>query len=386
MRYLFLSLMMVAACRPRHAPGAEAANDTPGAVAAAGDLWIGEVGSITGSEATFGTSTRDGVALALKALNDAGGINGRKLRVQLYDDEGKPEEAASTITKLITQDHVLAVIGEVASSRSIAMAPIAQNYKVPLISPSSTNPKVTQIGDYIFRVCFIDPFQGTVMAKFAINDLHAKTAAILRDTKSDYSIGLATFFIEAFKKAGGTIVKDEAYTSGDVHFKSQLTSVKNLKPDVIFVPGYYTEVGLIARQARELGLTAPLLGGDGWDSPKLIEIGGEAINGSYFSNHYSAQSEAPEIKDFVARYQAAYGHVPDALAAMGYDAALVLIDAIKRAKAITPPDIRNALADTKNFAAVTGHITIDAERNATKPAVVLKVAGGAYQYITSIQP
>lgn len=386
MRYFFVSMLVLAACRPRQTTGTEAGGYNGSAVAAAGDLWIGEVGSLTGSEATFGTSTRDGVELARRAFNEAGGLNGRKLQVKVYDDEGKPEEAASTITKLITQDKVLTVIGEVASSRSIAMGPIAQRYKVPLLSPSSTNPKVTEIGDYVFRVCFIDSFQGMVMAKFASDNLHAKTAAILRDTKSDYSIGLATVFTEAFTKAGGKIVKDEAYSSGDVHFKSQLTSIKNLKPDVIFVPGYYTEVGLIARQKQELGLTAPLLGTDGWDSPKLIEIGGEAINGSYFSNHYSAQSDAPEIKDFVARYQAAFGHMPDALAAMGYDAGLVLIDAIKRAKAVTPTDIRDALAATKDFAAVTGHITIDEHRNASKPAVVLKVESGAYKYITSIKP
>lgn len=353
---------------------------------ASNEILIGEIGSLTGSEATFGTSTRDGVELAIRQANAKGGVNGKKLKVKVLDDQGKPEEAASAITKLITQDKVVAVIGEVASSRSIAMGPIAQNYKVPMISPSSTNPKVTEIGDYIFRVCFIDPFQGTVMARFASGELKAKNAAILRDTKSDYSLGLAQFFTEAFTKAGGTIVKDEAYASGDVHFKSQLTAIKAAKPDVIFVPGYYTEVGLVARQARELGLNAPLLGGDGWDSPKLTEIGGKFIDNSYFSNHYSEELDSPEVKSFVSEFKTAFSYQPDGLAAMGYDAASVLIDALKRSPDTTGPALRDAIAATKNFAAVTGKISIDAQRNPTKPAVVLKVDGGKYKYMATINP
>ncbi len=380
-----LALCFVIACRPREEAASKPTSNKP-EVAASGDIWLGEIDSLTGSEATFGTSTRDGVNLALDAYNAAGGFHGKKVHVKIYDDEGKPEEAAATITKLITQDKVLAIIGEVASSRSIAMAPIAQSYKIPMVTPSSTNPKVTEIGDYIFRVCFIDPFQGTVMAKFAANDLHAKTAAILRDTKSDYSIGLATFFIEAFKKLGGTIIKDEAYTSGDVHFKSQLTALKNEKPDVIYVPGYYTEVGLIARQAKELGINAPMLGGDGWDSPKLLEIGGAAVNGSYFSNHYSADSDDPQVKKFVSDYNTAFGHKPDALAAMAFDAAHVVLDALQRAKDATPSALRDALAETKGFPGVTGSITIDAHRNASKPAVVVKVSDGSVHYVTSIKP
>jgi len=257
---------------------------------------------------------------------------------------------------------------------------------VPMITPSSTNPKVTEAGDYIFRVCFIDPFQGTVMAKFAAEHLKAKTAAVLRDTKSDYSMGLSQYFIENFKKSGGTIVKDEAYASGDVHFKSQLTAIKATKPDVVFVPGYYTEVGLVARQARELGLTVPLLGGDGWDSPKLFEIGGKFVENTYFSNHYSQEQDVPEVKRFVADYDAAYGHKPDGLAAMGYDAARVLVEAMKRTTDDSSAQLRDQIAATKNHTGVTGNITIDEKRNATKSAVVLKVEGGAAHYVTTIKP
>jgi branched-chain amino acid transport system substrate-binding protein len=382
---LALSLL---ACRERQTatPADTSKTVDAGNANTSDELLIGEFGSLTGSEATFGTSTRDGIELALRQANAAGGVKGKKLRAKVYDDQGKPEEAASAVTKLITQDKVIAILGEVASSRSIAAAPIAQNNRIPMITPSSTNPKVTEIGDHIFRVCFIDPFQGTVMAKFAQSELKAKTAAILRDTKSDYSIGLANYFIQSFKAAGGTIVSDEAYASGDVHFKSQLTVIKTTKPDVVFVPGYYTEVGLIARQARELGVNVPLLGGDGWDSPKLLEIGGKFVENTYFSNHYSDELDTPEVKRFVSEFESAFKHKPDGLAAMGYDAANVLIDALKRAPDASSKALRDALANTKDFVGVTGKITLDEQRNATKSAVVLKVVDGKYKYMTTINP
>ena len=302
--------------------------------ASAQEILIGEVGSLTGSDATFGTSTRDGIDLAIKQANDAGGIQGKKLRVLVLDDQGKAEEAATAVSKLVTQDNVIALLGEVASTRSLAMAPIAQANKVPMISPSSTNPEVTKKGDYIFRVCFIDPFQGSVMAKFAYNTLKVRKAAILRDIKNDYSMGLAQYFIETFKKLGGEIVVDQSYSAGDIDFKSQLTAIKPKNPEAIFVPGYYTEVGLIGRQARELGIKVPLLGGDGWDSTKLKEIGGNSLNGSFFSNHYSPDDKSPRVQKFISEYKTMFGAVPDGLAAMGYDAAVVLIDAMKRAKSL----------------------------------------------------
>lgn len=382
--FLAVSLAFAgSACKKAATPG----NMSGSSVDSSGDvLRIGEVGSMTGSEATFGTSTHNGIELALKQVNAAGGVKGKKFQLISLDDQGKPEEAATAVTKLITQNGVTAILGEVASSRSLAMAPIAQNHQIPMITPSSTNPDVTKKGDYIFRVCFIDPFQGTVMAKFAANNLKAKKIAVLRDVKNDYSIGLAKFFEETLKTLGGSVIVTQSYSAGDIDFKSQLTDIRGKAPDAIFIPGYYTEVGLIARQARELGITVPLMGGDGWDSPKLAEIGGDAVNNTYFSNHYSAENKAPNVQDFIAKFKEAYGVIPDGLAAMGYDAAMVLIDAMKRAKSLNTPDIRDALAATKDYKAVTGNITMDGNRDAVKSAVVLKVDGGTFKYQTTINP
>lgn len=350
-------------------------------------ILVGEVGSMTGSSATFGVSTHQGIELAFKQINEAGGIRGKKLKLISLDDGGKPEEAAIAVTKLITQNKVSAILGEVASSRSLAMAPIAQQYKIPMITPSSTNPKVTEQGDFVFRVCFIDPFQGTVMAKFAYEQLKTKKVAVLRDVKNDYSVGLANYFSETFRKLGGEIVVDQSYSEGDRDFKAQLTAIKGKTPEAIFVPGYYGEVGLIARQARELNINVPLLGGDGWDSPKLAEIGGKAVEGSYFSNHYSSEDNSPQVQQFIKEFKAAYKIVPDGLSAMGYDAAKVLADAMNRASDLNPISIRDAISATVNYPGVTGMITIDKERNAKKPAVVLKVAAnGNYKYQTTIHP
>jgi branched-chain amino acid transport system substrate-binding protein len=245
---------------------------------------------------------------------------------------------------------------------------------------------VTETGDYVFRVCFIDPFQGLVMAKFATNTLKVRNVAILRDIKNDYSVGLADVFVENFKKMGGMIVADESYSEGDTDFSAQLTSLKARNPQAIFIPGYYTEVGLIARQARRLGLAVPLMGGDGWDSPKLVEIGGEALNNTYYSNHYSVSDPSPAIQNFVSQYKAKYGEVPDALAALGFDAANILFDAIRRANSTAPAQIRDAIAQTKDYPGVTGKITIDQDRNAVKPAVVLRVREGKLEFVETIAP
>ena len=350
------------------------------------EIRIGEYGSLTGAQATFGISTQDGIQLAVDEVNAAGGVNGKTLKVIALDDQGKPEEAAVAVTKLITEDKAQVILGEVASSLSLAAAPICQDHKIPMITPSSTNPKVTQVGDYVFRVCFIDPFQGQVMADFAMNNLKAKTAAVLRDQKSDYSMGLADFFIKRFTAKGGSIVIDQSYVAGDVDFKSQLTTIREKKPDVIFVPGYYTEVGLIAQQARELGIKVPLMGGDGWDSSKLYEIGGKALDGCYFSSHYSPQSTDPKVQEFVKKYQTKFGQVPDALATLGYDSVGVLVTALKNAKSLSAADIRDAIAATKNYNGITGSISLDADRNAVKPAVVLKISGGKSSFATSVNP
>jgi branched-chain amino acid transport system substrate-binding protein len=377
------SLLLTGSCIKKDGASSNSATNSP----EGSEILIGEYGSMTGSESTFGVSTHKGVLMAIDEVNKAGGIKGKKIQLKHYDDQGQAAEAVTTMTKLITQDKVSLVIGEVASSRSIAAGAIAQQYKIPMVSPSSTNPKVTQVGDYVFRVCFIDPFQGAVMARFAINNLKLKRAAVFRDIKADYSVGLANFFLEEYKKMGGEVVADVSYASGDMDFKSQLTSIKGKNPDVLFVPGYYTEVGLVARQARELGLKAVLLGGDGWDSEKLTEIGGEAIVGGYYSNHYSHEDKSPVVQNFVAQFKARYGDVPSGLAAQGYDAAMVAFDAMKRSPDLSPKSLRDALAQTKNFQGVTGMITINEDRNAVKPAVVLKVVGPQKtSYVTTINP
>jgi branched-chain amino acid transport system substrate-binding protein len=350
------------------------------------EILVGEYGSLTGTTATFGQSTNNAIQMAFEQINAAGGVLGKKVRVIVEDDQSKPEEAATAVTKLINQNHVVAMLGEVSSSRSLAAAPICQANGVPMISPSSTNPRVTQVGNYIFRVCFIDPFQAEVGARIAWEILHLKKVAILSDVRNDYSVGLQTFFRQTFKGFGGEIVAEQSYSEGDSDFRAQLTQIKSANPEGIYVPGYYTEVGTIARQARELGITVPLMGGDGWDSPRLWEIGGEALNGCYFSNHYSVDDPSPAVQKFVTDYRAKYKQTPDALAALGYDAARILADAMTRAGSTKGDKVRDALSATKDFQGVTGTITINKERNAIKPAVVLKIENGKFVYVTTVKP
>ena len=379
-----LAIALVSSCTKKGTDSSSGKSTVQGVVG--NEILIGEYGSLTGSEATFGKMTNMGIRLAFKQINEAGGVKGKTLKLITLDNQGKSEEAATAVTKLITQEKVMAVIGEVASSRTLAAAPIAQQYKIPMISPSSTNPKVTEVGDYIFRVCFIDPFQGTVMAKFATDELKIKKVAILTDVKSDYSVGLASFFKETFTKMGGEIVSEQSYASGDIDFKGQLTNIKSKEAEGIYIPGYYTEVGLIARQARQLGLKQHLMGGDGWDSSKLSEIGKEAINGSYFSNHYTTESTDPTVRKFIDEFKAEFKETPDGLAALGYDAAKIMADSLNRATELTPAALRDAIAQTKDFPGVTGKITIDQNRNSVKAAVVVQVDGSLNKYITTIQP
>ena len=372
------------------------------------ELVVGVYGSLTGNDATFGESTKLGVELALSELQASkqGKIGGLTLRSVVEDDQGRAEEAATVVQKLINQDQVAAVIGEVASSRSLAAAPICQAASVPMITPSSTNPKVTEVGSFISRMCFIDPFQGTVMAKFAAQNLGVKKVAILKDVKSDYSVGLSQFFTEAFTAAGGTISTEQAYSAGDQDFSAQLTAIKAKKPDAIFIPGYYTEVGLIARKARELGLTCPLLGGDGWESEQLIEIGGDALNGAYYSNHFAVDNPDPRLQEFLKNFRAKFGKDPDAIGGLAYDAANVLFGCLEKlaaedanafkalaaSKANTPErkvaqsKLAEMIAATSGYPGVTGIITLDASRNASKPAVVLEIKGGKKVYSTTIAP
>ncbi|HEV2827618.1 MAG TPA: ABC transporter substrate-binding protein [Pyrinomonadaceae bacterium] len=358
----------------------------PGAGGNSGPIVIGYYGDLSGRTSNFGQSTKNGVEMAADEINKAGGIDGRQITILSEDDEGRPEKAATVVTKLIDQDRVVALLGEVASGNTLAAAPKAQAARVPMISPSSTNPAVTQVGDYISRVCFIDPFQGDVMAKFAANTLKAKKAAIMLDFNSPYSRGLTEFFEASFKKLGGEIVDKQSYTQGDRDYKGQLTAIRSKNPDVIYVPGYYGEVGVIAKQAKQLDIKAPMLGGDGWDSTQLWDLGGDALNGDYISNHYSVDDPSPAIQKFVADYKARYGNVPDALAALGYDAMKVLADAIKRAGTTEEPQLKDAIAATKDFAGVTGTISLDKDRNAVKPAVVLKLQDKKYIYVETIYP
>lgn len=353
------------------------------------EIVIGQYASLTGSEATFGINSANGVALALEEVNGQGGVlGGRKIKIITEDDQSKPGQPSAAVKKLVSSDKVIAVIGEIASSRSLEAAPICQEAKIPMVSPGATNARVTEVGDYIFRVCFIDPFQGTVMAKFALDNLKATKVAILTDVRNDYSVGLTQYFKEYFESHGGKVVMERSFSGGgtDKDFRAQLTSIKTAQPDAIFVPGYYTEAGLIAKQARSLGIKVPLLGGDGWDSPKLSEIGGSAIDGSYFSTHFSPKDTNPKVSDFVKKYQAKFKAMPDGMAPLGYDAMMVLAQAINTAGSTDGSKIRDALAGVKDFDGVTGKITIDAKRNATKAAVVLKVSSQGNDFVASVAP
>jgi branched-chain amino acid transport system substrate-binding protein len=347
---------------------------------------VGEFASMTGSEASFGQSSHKGTELAIEDLNAAGGVLGKKFELIMEDDQSQAGQPATVVRKLISRDGVVAILGEVASSRSLEAAPICQQNQIPMISPSSTNPKVTQVGDYIFRVCFIDPFQGTVMANFALHTLHLKNVAVLTDVKSDYSLGLAKFFKEGFIAGGGAISTEQNYSGGDKDFNAQLTSIKAANPDGIFVPGYYTEVGLIALQAKQLGITVPIFGGDGWESSALVSIGGTALEGDYYSTHFSPEDTAPAVQEFVKKFKAKYNETPDAMAALGYDSAMILAAAIKTAGTTDGPKVRDALAATKDFQGVTGKTTIDANRNASKPAVILTIKNGEFKYVETVAP
>ncbi|MBK9036881.1 MAG: ABC transporter substrate-binding protein [Myxococcales bacterium] len=383
---LSVLLAVTAGCeRKRNQTGGGGGSGESGSGGAGGGVpdnrpvMIGHFASMTGSEATFGQSTDRGIRLAIAERNaaiDAGTLKGRKIDLTTEDDAGKPQEAGTAVTKLITRTKVVAILGEVASGLSMAGGQVAQQYGVPMISPSSTNPAVTQIGDMIFRVCFLDEFQGKVVAKFAVEELKAKKVAILFDQGQPYSKGLADFFEKALKAAGGEVATRQAYDTNNPDVGAQLASIKDANPDAVFLPGYYTQAANIARQARKLGITVPFLGGDGWDSAKLEEIGGDAVQGSFFSNHYSPEEETPAVQNFVAKYKAKHGAAPDALAALGYDAANLLFAAIDRSPSLSGKDLAATIAATKGFAGVTGEITINGDRDASKSAVVVKIDHG----------
>ncbi len=353
---------------------------------AQGTIKIGQFASLTGKEASLGQSSHKGTTLAVEHINAAGGVLGLRLELITEDTQSKAGESGTAVRKLISRDKVVALLGEVASSRSLEAAPIAQRSRIPMVSPASTNPQVTETGDYIFRTCFIDPFQGPVMAKFAKDTLKAKRIALLVSNSSAYSVGLAKFFKEAFLAGGGEIVAELKYSEGDKDFKAQLTNIRAANVDAIFNPGYYNEGALLVKQARDLGITLPIFGADSWEAQALIDLGGKAIEGAFLCSHYSPQDPSPRVQDFVEAYKAKHNATPDSNASLGYDSVLVLADAIRRAGSADPTKIRDALAATKDFPAVTGNITIDAQRNASKSAVIVTVKDGAFQYVQTIAP
>jgi branched-chain amino acid transport system substrate-binding protein len=393
---LALSVLGILACerkaspsqQPPAAPAATQASTAQGPVPEdKGPIVIGSIGSLTGPEATFGVSTRDGIQLAVEEVNAAGGVKGRRIELLAYDTQGKLEESVSAARRMLSKDRVAVILGDVSSTHSLAIAELAQAAQVPMMTPSSTHPDVTRKGDYIFRICFIDPFQGQVMARFVRDHLKLERISILQDVKNAYSLGLSEAFTQAFTKLGGTIVSVETYSKGDTDFRAPLLRVKKDKPQAIYLPGFYSEVGLIVRQAREVGLTMPLLGGDAWDSERLFELAGNAsLEGTYFSTHYSPDHPTPVLQRVAPAYRARYGREIDAAAVLGYDAAKVTLAAMERAATLSGPAIRDEIAKTKDFPGIVGNLTLDAERNPIKPAVILKIRDGKHEFVTAVTP
>ncbi len=347
---------------------------------------IGEFGSLTGDNASYGISQNNAVQMAIQEINDGGGILGKKADLIVEDNQTKPGETTTIVRKLISQDHVAAILGEVASSKTLEAAPVCQQSKIPLLATGATNPRVTQTGDYVFRVCFTDDFQAVVIARFILENLAKKKVAFLTDVKQDYSVGLTNIAKTYLAEHGAQVVKEQSYSSGDKDFRAQLTDLKAANPDVVVITGYYPEASLVAKQARQFGLKSTFVGGDGWDGSSLIPVGGKAIEGAYFSNHFSVDDSSPAVQDFVTKYKQKYHTLPDAFAALSYDATNLLADAIKRAGGTDPEKVRDAIADTKDFPGVSGKITINPERNATKSAVILTIKDGAVHFYKTIEP
>lgn len=358
----------------------------PGLLAQSEPIKIGLPAGLSGDLASYGKSVRDGALLGVDVVNGKGGVlNGRKIELVVEDNLSKPEQAKTVFEKLIKRDKVVAILGDVTSGCTLAGAPVAQEARIPVLSPTATAEKVTQIGDYVFRCCYIDSTQGQAAARFTLEDLKAKNIAILYNVKDPYSTDLRDAFVAYVKAHGGNVTADLSYSSGDVDFKGQLTRIRSSHPDVIYAPGYYSEIGLICQQARRLGLKEPLVGSDGWDSAKTAEIGGDAVNGCYFTNHYSTEDPRPEAQEFVAAYKSKYHTTPDALAVLAYDAARILADAIDRAGSTAPGKIRDALAATRDFPGAAGATSFTAERNARKPICIIKIENRQFHLQKSME-
>jgi len=350
------------------------------------DVKIGAMTCLTGALSSFGVSSIQGAKLAIEEINAAGGTLGQPIQLIVEDNGSKAGETATITRKFISQDKVVAILGDLTSSATMEGAPLAQAAKIPLLTPSATNIAITKIGNYIFRSCFIDPFTGTIMAKFALDRLKAKQAIVMTDVKQDYSVGLTDAIRQYFTQNGAGILKTFSYSSGDTNFRTQLTAIRMARPDVIFLPGYYTEAALILRQARQLGITCPFVGGEGWDSPALVQVAGKAADGNYYTDHFSAADPDPRVQRFVQTYRAKFAVSPDALAALWYDGARLLSQAVKRAGSTDAAKIRDALAATRDFEGVTGRISIDENRNASKSGVILKIDNGEPTMVEQITP
>lgn len=383
---IFMSLMMAAGMMA----GCGAA-ESGGDGEKGGTIKIGANLELSGGVASYGQSVKEGIELALEEINKEG-IDGKKLELVTHDNKSDAAEATSGSLKLVSQDKVAAIIGSATSTNTLAQVEIAQSNSVPLITPTATNATITskdgKLNDFVFRACFIDPFQGTVAANFATNDLKVGNAAVIIDSSSDYSKGLADSFKKSFEKSGGKIVAEEAYVAKDTDFNAILTNIKSKNPEFVFLPGFYEEVGLIVKQARALGITVPIMGGDGWDSPKLVEIAGkDALNNTFITNHYSSGDSDQKVQDFVKAFKAKYNDKsPDAFAALGYDTAYFLADAIKRAGSGDPKKIQKALEETDGLALVSGKIKLDKNHDPIKAAVILEYKGGEQQFKTKVNP
>lgn len=374
---VLLACLGIVACKKTEPPQPEAAGPEP--------IRIGEFTCLSGQNASFGQSAHNGAVLAVEQINAAGGILGRPIDLISKDNQSRSGETSTIIRDLISRDKVVLLLGEIASRRSLEAAPIAQASGIPMISPASTNDKVTEAGDFVFRVCFTDSFQGSVLAKF-IRSLSVRRVAILTDNSMDYSVGLSESFKRSFTESGGEIVCEQSYSQGDKDFRAQLTAIKAQNPEAVLLPNYYTEAPLVVRQARQIGLDVPFVGGDGWDSPELVTVGGEAMEGSFFSNHFSQESEKPEVREFVKAYREKYHVDPDSLAALAYDSVKIAAKAIEQAGTTDPIPLKNAIAATKDFPGVTGQISLDENRNPTKSAVIIRVEDGKFRYLETVNP
>ncbi len=385
---LLACALFVAGCGggpgPREEPTPGGASPTPPANE---KIRLGAFMSLTGDTGQYGISASNGVTLAIEEANAKGGVGGRRIDLVLQDTRSDTGETVRVVERLVNEVKVHALLGEIVSSRSLAAAPVAQRSGVPMLTPSSTSPEVTAVGDYIFRSCYADPFQGAAIARFAAQSLKARRGALLLDREQAYSIQLAQSIHEAFVGQGGEMVAEEIYQAGAADFSPQLLELNLARPDVIFVPGYYLEAGLLARQARELGITTPLVGGDGWDSPRLFEIGGPALEGNYFSSHYAADDPDPLVQKFVEDYRRLFTTTPDAFAATAYDGARILLDAFSRSASLEHAAVRDALAQTRDFPGVTGSITFDSARNAVKQVSIIRIGqNGQLHFAERVTP